>query len=114
MDQKLDKESIKAAVADMQAAMDDMELADLTKAISEERRKTAWGKHPADIRLSIPLLFTRLYLVFAMGVDKRSKERIGEDRKTHPLMRMGNLVVITLGLAVMGLAIKGALSFIKN
>lgn len=107
MDQKLDKESIKAAVADMQAAMDDMELADLTKAISEERRKTAWGKHPADIRLSIPLLFTRLYLVFAMGVDKRSKERIKEDRKTHPLMRMGNMVVIVLGVAVVGLAIKG-------
>ena len=107
MDQKLDKESIKAAVADMQAAMDVMELADLTKAISEERRKTAWGKHPADIRLSIPLLFTRLYLVFAMGVDKRSKERIKEDRKTHPLMRMGNMVVIVLGVAVVGLAIKG-------
>jgi len=110
MDQKLDKESIKAAVADMQAAMEDMDMADLTKAISEERRKTGWGKHPADIRLSIPLLFTRVYMVFALGIDKRSKERIREDRKTHPLMRVGNLVVIVLALAIAGLAIKGAMT----
>jgi len=113
MEKLLDREQVKAAVADMQAAMDDMELSGLTKAISEERRKTGWGKHPVDIRLSIPLPFTRTYMVLTLGSDKRSKERIREDRRTHPLMRAGNLVVLALGLGLAVLAAIGAKSLIS-
>lgn len=89
----LSREQVKEAVADMKAAMDEMEMTRLAKAINKERMKTDWGQHPVNIRLSIPLFFTRIYLVFVAGQDQRSKARIQEDRQLHPLIKPGNLLV---------------------
>ncbi len=111
-EQILNREQVKAAVADMKAAMNEMELQALTKAISEERRKTGWGQHPLEIRLSIPFIKNRFYLVIVGGKDQRSKERIAEDRKTHPLVKFWNIPVFLFAGTVAVLAAIGVLSLV--
>ncbi|MCG8565478.1 MAG: hypothetical protein MI747_10400 [Desulfobacterales bacterium] len=109
-----DREKVKEAVADMKAAMDEMELEELTRAISEERRKTGWGTHPLDLRVSIPLGFTRIYFVLVGGDDQRSMARILEDRKTHPLLKLGNLIFVALTLGLFWLAGIGAMQILSG
>ena len=54
-----------------------------------------WGNaHPVNIRLSIPLLFGRYYVTLVAGKERRSGERLTSERKKHPLMKLGNLVVM--------------------
>ncbi|TVP68180.1 MAG: hypothetical protein EA342_06705 [Leptolyngbya sp. LCM1.Bin17] len=35
----------------------------------------AWRRHPLDIRLTLPLLVTRLYVVLLAGEERRSRRR---------------------------------------
>ncbi len=54
-----------------------------------------WGDaHPVNIRLSIPLLFGRFYVTVVAGKERRSGERLASERKKHPLMKLGNIVVM--------------------
>ncbi len=54
-----------------------------------------WGDdHPVNTRLSIPLLFGRYYVTVVAGKERRSGERLASERKKHPLMRFGNIVVM--------------------
>ena len=55
-----------------------------------------WNKHPVDIRLSIPLLFARYYLVLLGGRERRSGERLSEERKRHPVGKLGNVIFIAM------------------
>ncbi len=64
-----------------------------------------WGNgHPVNIRLSIPLLFGRYYLTIVAGKERRSGERLASERKKHPLMKLGNLVVMAACGTICGLA----------
>ncbi len=64
-----------------------------------------WGNdHPVNIRLSIPLLFGRYYVTIVAGKERRSGERLASERKKHPLMKLGNLVVIAACGTICGLA----------
>ncbi len=67
-----------------------------------------WGNdHPVNIRLSIPLLFTRYYLTVVAGKERRHPERRENERRKHPFVTFGNLVAM-LGLGtVCGLALLG-------
>jgi len=54
-----------------------------------------WGNdHPVNIRLSIPLPFGRYYVTLVAGKERRSGERLASERNKHPLMKLGNLVVM--------------------
>ena len=64
-----------------------------------------WGNdHPVNIRLSIPLIFTRYYVTIVAGKERRSGERMASERKKHPLMKLGNLAVMAACGTVCGLA----------
>ncbi len=63
-----------------------------------------WGNdHPVNIRLSIPLLFGRYYVTIVAGKERRSRERRASERKKHPLMKLGNLVVMAACGTICGL-----------
>ncbi len=63
-----------------------------------------WGNdHPVNIRLSIPLLFGRYYVTLVAGKEHRSGERLASERKKHPLMKLGNLVVMAVCGTICGL-----------
>ncbi len=54
-----------------------------------------WGDdHPVNIRLNIPLLFGRYYVTIVAGKERRSGERLASERNKHPLMKLGNIVVM--------------------
>ena len=64
-----------------------------------------WGNdHPVNIRLSIPLPLGRYYVTIVAGKERRSDERLGSERKKHPLMKLGNLIVMAACGTICGLA----------
>ncbi len=65
-----------------------------------------WGNdHPVNIRLSIPLLFGRYYVTLVAGKERRSGERLASERKKHPLMKLGNIVVMAACGTICGLVV---------
>ena len=54
------------------------------------------SRHAADIRLSIPLFAKRYYLVLLGGEERRSKDRLSEERGRFPLATLGNLLCLSL------------------
>ena len=45
------------------------------RALETACQNLAWGRHPVNLRLSIPLLVRRIYLVVLLGIDRRAKQR---------------------------------------
>lgn len=76
-------------------------------ALADAARRCGWGRHQTDIRLSIPLLFRRYYLVLLAGQERRSGQRLQQDRAVHPVITGGNLLF--LGAAVTLATILGSL-----
>ena len=71
-----------------------------------------WGNdHPVNIRLSLPLLFGRYYVTIVAGRERRSHQRRIDERRKHPLVTAGNLVVMAAFGTVVGL---GALYLIQT
>ena len=65
-----------------------------------------WGNnHPVNIRFSLPLLLGRYYVTIVAGKERRSGERLASERKKHPLMKLGNLVVMAACGTIFGLGI---------
>ncbi len=60
--------------------------------------------HPVNIRLNIPLLFGRYYVTIVAGKERRSDKRLASERKNHPLMKLGNLVLMAACGTICGLA----------
>lgn len=69
-------------------------------ALKEASGAADWGNHPVDIRLSIPGLFSRYYLVVIGGKERRSKARIALEKKRHPLHRLRNYLFIAAVIAL--------------
>ncbi len=64
-----------------------------------------WGNdHPVNIRLSLPLPFARYYVTIVAGKERRSGERLASERKTHPQMKLGNLVFMAACGTICGIA----------
>ena len=59
-----------------------------------------WGAHSVDLRLSLPFLLRRYYIVLLMGPERRSAVRRALDRKRTPLATLGNAMGIGVFLAV--------------
>lgn len=92
------------------AASDTAAAADLDSAADQATDQVhGWtGKHPINVRLTVPFPFGSFYLVILGGRERRSQERRHRERGRHPLWTIGNflffLTVGTLaGLATLGL-----------
>ncbi len=70
-------------------------------ALREAAGRCTWGQHPTDIRLSIPLLSKRYYVVLLAGEERRSRDRIRAERRRRPLATGGNIALI-VGLVTAG------------
>ena len=69
-------------------------------ALRQAAEEMAWGEHPIDIRLSLPLPRARHYLVLVGGKERRHGRRhVGEWRR-HPLVRTGNIVSMLVCLCL--------------
>lgn len=70
-------------------------------ALVDAAEECAWRKHPVDIRLSIPLLIKRFYLVIVAGPERRNPERRVIEQTRFPVNTPNNflfvLFVATLG-----------------
>ncbi len=65
----------------------------------------SWGRHPVNLRFSIPLPFGRYYVTLVAGKERRGTERLASERRKHPLLTFGNVAVF-FGLGcVCGLAL---------
>ncbi|MEM9452476.1 MAG: hypothetical protein AAGA75_28710 [Cyanobacteria bacterium P01_E01_bin.6] len=62
----------------------------------EDAITQTWRNHPIDVRLTIPLLWQKFYVVVVAGPERRSKERLKEERDTHPIWKPSNLIFIIL------------------
>ena len=45
------------------------------EALQQALVANAWRRHPLDIRLTLPLLVKRLYVVLLVGEERRSRKR---------------------------------------
>jgi hypothetical protein len=61
-------------------------------ALRQAAEELAWGEHPIDIRLSLPLPHARHYLVLVGGKERRHGRRHAGEWRRHPLVRTGNIV----------------------
>ena len=69
-----------------------------------------WGRHPVDIRVSVPWLGRRFYITVISGPERRPKDRRAADGATRPLVTAGN-VLFAIGLTTV-LFLGGALSIL--
>src|SRR5688500_5785854 len=68
-------------------------------------RRTGWdAERPINLRLSGPLPFGRYYLTVAAGRERRSAGRLAGERRQHPLVTLGNVVLLFAVGTVLGLA----------
>ncbi len=71
-----------------------------------------WGRHPVNIRLTIPLPFRSFYVTIVAGPERRSRERRIVERGKHPLFVPGNIVFIFLAGSFVGLAVMALLKWL--
>lgn len=81
--------------ADVRGRFDDTQV----EALREAARHCQWGRHPLDIRLSLPLLAQRYYLVIVGGRERRSAERRRE-RQGTPRWLWNGLLALAVILAL--------------
>jgi len=75
---------------------------DHVEALQEACDKLKWNRHPVDIRLSIPTLFSRYYLVLVGGPERRAGARREDERRRHPFRTAGNFLFLG-GLIALGI-----------
>ena len=77
---------------------------------SDAGAKRNWGgPHTINIRLTIPLLVSSFYLTIVAGRERRSTERQRGERRLHPLLKIGNVVMFLVFGTVAGLALLSVL-----
>ncbi len=65
-----------------------------SSALAASRAGWSGRGHPLNIRVSLPLLFGRYYLVVLAGKELRSAERRKEERQKHPLWTAANTTIL--------------------
>ena len=83
-------------------------------ALSAACGKLKWGRHPIDMRLSIPTLFSRYYLVLVGGPERRAAGRLADEKLRHPFRTLGNFLFLgaTIALGIYGVIFLETLIFI--
>lgn len=75
------------------------------QAAADSAAQPRWGSsHPVNIRLTIPLPFRKYYITIVAGSERRSRERRTSERKKHPLLVFGNILVFFVTGSVIGIA----------
>ena len=70
------------------------------------RSSREWSSdHPVNIRLRIPLLFSRFYVTLMMGRERRSPQRRARDAMQHPLQTKGNVTFLLVAGTIVGIAL---------
>jgi hypothetical protein len=54
------------------------------------------GRHPVDLRLSLPLPGRRFYCTIVAGRERRAADRRRQERRRHPLRTIGNILFFAL------------------
>lgn len=57
------------------------------------------GRHPVDLRLTLPLPGRPVFFSVVAGRERRSGNRLATERRQHPLHTMGNIVFMFSSLA---------------
>ena len=61
------------------------------EAIYKAAEENAWGRHPVNIRFSLPGLGRRYFLTVVGGEEKRSTERRAHEKHRYPLRTAANV-----------------------
>lgn len=83
-------------LAALPAGVRDGLTAEQRDALLSAARELAWSKHATDIRLSIPFIGKRYYLVLLGGEERRDAARLRRERGKHPLATLTNIVFLGL------------------
>jgi hypothetical protein len=71
-----------------------------------------WRDHPLDVRLSIPLVWKRFYLVLLAGPERRSPERRNYERARR-LRTFADMVIFAIFLLLLIPATVGSVQLIS-
>jgi hypothetical protein len=78
----------------------------VARAAAQTAAEASWGRnHFINIRLSIPLVFTRVYVTLVAGKERRDDARRRAERQKHPLRTWGNMFLFGYSGALFGLAL---------
>lgn len=69
--------------------------------LEEAAEETKWRWHPVNLRFSLPAFLGRYYCVVVAGKERRSAERRRQERVSHPMGTLGNMLFLA-GLAAVG------------
>ena len=84
--------------SDVRATLGPDQIVALRRAAND----VSWSSHPVNIRLTIPTIFKRYYLVIPGGSERRDRERIAAERRRNPLYTLSNVLFL---LGIGGLAV---------
>lgn len=72
----------------------------------------AWRtRHAINVRITIPLPFSRFYLTVVGGRERRNPDRRADERQKHPLVTKGNIVFLGILGIITGLAMLALIQF---
>jgi hypothetical protein len=72
----------------------------------------AWRtRHAINVRITIPLPFSRFYLTVVGGRERRNPDRRADERHKHPLVTKGNVVFLGILGIITGLAMLALIQF---
>jgi hypothetical protein len=82
-------------------------------ALAEALKKSGWRQnHSVNIRLSIPLIFTRIFVTVIAGNERREPERRADEKSSHPLRTLGNFLFVgVIAMLIYGIALAGILAY---
>jgi len=95
--------------------------ADVRETLTDQQRdalvgvlhKAGWRRdHAVNIRLSLPLVFMRIFITIVAGAERRDVSRLATDRDGHPLRTAGNaLFVVSTAVIIYAIALAGVLAY---
>lgn len=88
---------LKSLPDDVVDSFNTRQLSAMSAAFKQESRR-----HPVDIRVTIPLLWKKFFLVILAGPERRSLERRRAERAKHPIWTPTNALV-TIAFIGLGL-----------
>ncbi|MEH2412291.1 hypothetical protein [Nostoc sp.] len=71
------------------------------KAIQRGFGSQAGSRHSLDIRVSVPIPGLRFYLVLLAGSERRSQQRLQNEKGRYPLFNAGNIIFLTGFLTIL-------------
>ncbi|MBE7381466.1 MAG: hypothetical protein F6J95_008660 [Leptolyngbya sp. SIO1E4] len=83
------------------------------QAMQSALQTTQWRRHPVDLRLTIPILWKKFYVVLVAGPERRSNQRRMLDRAKNPIWTSTNLLFV-VGLVSLGIMLSLGLFQLKS